>query len=130
MASPAPPANPETQAYWAAAKEGRFLLKECRACGEAHYYPRAICPFCSSADTEWIEASGRGVIYTFSVMKRADGPYVLAYVQTDEGPRLMTNIVDCRPEDIWIDQAVSVVFKADGDGIVAPMFTPAVATGA
>ena len=60
-----------------------------------HHYPRAICPFCFSDKTEWSEASGKGTIYTYSVMRRAPVPYAIAYVTLDEGPTMMTNIVDC-----------------------------------
>ena len=66
---PPPPANPETRPFWDAAAQGKLLIKRCTACGEAHYYPRTICPFCFSDKTEWVEASGKGTIYTFSVMR-------------------------------------------------------------
>ena len=66
---PEPAINLETEAYWAAAKEGKLILKKCNACGETHFYPRAICPHCLSGDTEWYEASGKGTIYTYSVMR-------------------------------------------------------------
>ena len=71
---PAPSPTPETEAFWSAAKEGKFMLRRCTACGKAHWYPRAICPFCMSDRAEWMEASGRGKIYTFSVMRRAPEP--------------------------------------------------------
>ena len=78
----------ETQPFWDAAREGRFLVKRCRACGKAHWYPRTHCPFCASADTEWTEAGGEGSIYSYSVMRRADPVYVMAYVTLDEGPTM------------------------------------------
>ena len=67
------------------------MIKHCKACGEAHYYPRAMCPFCVSDDTEWQTASGTGTIYTYSVMRRAEIPYAIAYVTLDEGVTMMTN---------------------------------------
>ena len=60
---------------------------KCTAAAELHHYPRAICPFCFSDKTEWIEASGKGTIYSYSVMRRAPVPYAMAYVTLAEGPR-------------------------------------------
>jgi uncharacterized OB-fold protein len=120
----APQPNPETQAFWDAAAEGRLLLKKCRACGEVHWYPRAVCPFCFSADTEWADASGKGAIYSYSVMRRAPVPYAIAYVTLDEGVTMMTNIVDCDLDAIRIGQPVRVVFRPSEGGPPVPMFTP------
>ena len=122
---PGPPVNPETQAFWDAAAQSKLLIKRCTACGEVHYYPRAICPFCGSDRTEWKEASGRGVIYSWSVLRRATPPYALAYVTLAEGPTMMTNIVDCDLDAIRIGQAVRVVFKPTEGGPPVPMFAPA-----
>lgn len=113
--------NPETAAYWAAAARGELLLKSCRSCGEAHFYPRSICPHCFSADTEWVAAAGTGEIYSFSVMRRADPPYVIAYVTLAEGVGMLTNIVDCDPDAVRIGAAVRVAF-AERDGRTAPVF--------
>src|SRR5215472_6430412 len=68
---PPPPVNPETKPFWDAAAQGRLLIKRCTACDEPHWYPRAICPFCGSERTEWMEASGHGTIYSYSVFRRA-----------------------------------------------------------
>jgi uncharacterized OB-fold protein len=123
---PAPPANPETQAFWDAARQGTLLVKRCTACGEAHWYPRALCPFCGSDRTEWTEASGRGTIYSYSVFRRAPIPYAIAYVTLAEGPTMMTNIVDADLDAIRIGQAVRVTFKPTEDaGPPVPMFSPA-----
>jgi len=122
---PAPPTNPETKAFWEAAGQGKLLIKKCRACGEVHYYPRALCPFCFSADTEWLTTSGAGTIYSYSVMRRVDVPYAIAYVTLEEGVSMMTNIVDCDLDKIRIGQRVKVVFKPTDGGPPVPMFTPA-----
>ena len=98
----APQPNPETQAFWKAAEEGKLMIGRCTACGEAHYYPRVICPFCFSDKTELQQASGNGTIYTYSVMRRAPIPYAIAYVTLSEGPAMMTNIVDCDLDQIRI----------------------------
>jgi uncharacterized protein len=122
---PAPIVTSETDAFWNAARERRFVVPTCSACGKAHWYPRAICPFCGGGKVQWRDASGRGTIYTFSVMRRAKEPYAIAYVTLAEGPTMMTNIVDCDFDKLSIGQAVSVVFKDTEDGPPVPMFRPA-----
>ena len=121
---PSPIANTETQAFWDAARTGRFVLPTCTACRKAHWYPRAICPFCADGTIEWRDASGKGTIYTFSVMRRAKEPYVIAYVTLAEGPTMMTNIVDCNFDALRIGQPVNVVFKETENGPPVPMFRP------
>lgn len=117
--------NPETQAYWDAAAEGRLVIRKCGSCGRLHHYPRALCPFCFSAATGWQTASGRGKIYSFSIMRRAEVPYAIAYVTLDEGVTMLTNIVDCDFDTLKIDQPVRVVFKPTTEGAPpVPMFTP------
>ena len=122
---PAPSVSPETKEYWDAAAQGRLLVRKCTACGEAHHYPRTICPFCFSDKTEWITASGRGTLYSYSVMRRAPVPYAMAYVTLAEGPTMMTNIVDCAFDKLRIGQDVKLVFKPTEGGPPLPMFTPA-----
>ena len=119
---PDPTTNLETEHYWAAAKEGKLLVKRCNACGEVHYYPREICPHCGSTDTEWREASGKGTIYSFSVMRRAEIPYVIAYVTLDEGVTMMSNIVDADFDAIAIGKAVEVTFRETEGGMALPVF--------
>ena len=120
---PAPAVNAENKPYFDAAAQGRLLIKRCAACGKAHFYPRALCPFCFSERTEWQEAKGTGTIYTYSVM-RAGGPYVIAYVALEEGVTMLTNIVDCDLEQVRIGQRVRVVFKPAEGGAAIAMFTP------
>ncbi|MCC5808793.1 MAG: Zn-ribbon domain-containing OB-fold protein [Ectothiorhodospiraceae bacterium] len=122
---PAPALNPGDEAYFDAAREGRFMLKRCPDCGEYHWYPRPLCPFCLSDRTEWVEAKGTGEIYTFSVTRRAGPiPYAIAHVTLDEGVTMMSNIVDCDLDDIRVGQRVTVVFKAAADGFMLPCFKP------
>ena len=122
----APPVvTAEGKAFFDAARHGRFLIPVCTACNRAHWYPRAVCPFCSSEKVQWCDASGRGTIYTFSVMRRAKEPYAIAYVTLAEGPTMMTNIVDCDFHKLGIGQAVSVIFKDTEGGPPVPMFKPA-----
>ena len=121
---PAPEASPETRPFWEAAAAGRLLIGRCKACGKPHYYPRALCPLCGSDATEWVAASGRGTVYSYSVMRRLPVPYALAYVTLDEGVTMMTNIVDCDLDAIRIGQRVRLVFKPTEGGPPVPMFTP------
>ncbi|MGH7071746.1 MAG: Zn-ribbon domain-containing OB-fold protein [Acetobacteraceae bacterium] len=118
----APEANPETSRYWEAAEKGVLLLRRCADCGRPHHYPRALCPFCFSDRSEWEPASGAGTIYTFSVMRRAAVPYAIAYVTLEEGPTMLTNIVDCDFDEIRIGMKVRVVFKPSEGGGAIPMF--------
>ena len=122
---PASVTSPETEEYWAAAKEGKLLVKKCKACGKTHHYPRSLCPYCFSDKTEWTTASGKGVLYSYSVMRRAPIPYALAYVTLAEGTTMMTNMVDCDFDKLKCGQAVQVVFKPTEGGGALPCFTPA-----
>ena len=120
-----PQINPGDEPYFDAAAQGRLMIKRCAACGEHHFYPRPLCPFCFSERTEWMEAKGTGSIYTFSVSRRASPvPYAIAYVTLDEGVTMMTNIVDCDLDAIRIGQRVRVVFKPTAAGPPVPMFAP------
>ena len=119
----APKPNPETQAFWDAAAQGRFLIRRCTACGKAHWYPRKTCPFCWGEKTAWVEASGRGTIYSYSVMRRAAEPYVVAYVTLAEGPTMLTNLVDCDFDALAIGQEVRLKFSPSEGGPPVPTFT-------
>lgn len=119
----APTVDAETKPYWDGAAEGKLMVKRCGDCGKHHHYPRASCPFCFSERTEWHQASGSGTIYSYSVMRRAEVPYVIAYVTLAEGPTMMTNIVDCDPDAVRIGQSVKVTFRPTDGGPPLPMFT-------
>lgn len=133
MATPAqdrkmrdPQMNPGDEPYFEAAANGKLLLKKCNDCGEVHHYPRALCPFCFSDKVEWSEAQGTGEIYTYSVTRRGTPtPYCIAYVTLTEGPRMMTNIVDCDLDAVRIGQKVKVTFKKTEGGMSVPCFAPA-----
>ena len=121
---PAPLVNAENRPYFDAAAQGRLLVKRCAACGQLHFYPRAICPHCFSERTEWQEAAGTGTIYSYSVMRHGV-PYAIAYVTLDEGITMLANIVDCDLDALRIGQKVRVVFKPAEGGTRVPMFAPA-----
>jgi uncharacterized OB-fold protein len=125
--------NPETRDFWAATAESRLLLKRCLDCGTVIWYPRAICPGCASLRTEWFEAAGRGRIYSYTVNHRGEGayqgspPFVLAYVELAEGPRVMTNIVGAGESELAVGLPVELVFHDTGDGTALPRFQPLLA---
>lgn len=121
---PAITRHPDTQAFEEAARAGRFLVPQCQDCGRHHWHPRPFCPFCFSSRVHWVEGSGRGTVYTFSRMRAAKPAYVIAYVQLAEGPKMMSNIVGCNPEEVSIGMPVQVVFHRSGDGPLVPMFRP------
>ena len=121
---PDPPLTPESAPFYEAGRAGRFLVRRCGSCGRAHWYPRALCPFCFG-ETAWEEASGRGTIYSYSVMRRVDPPYVIAYVTLAEGPTMLTNLVGCDPDGLAIGQEVEVAWRGSEGGIPVPCFRPA-----
>lgn len=122
---PDPLVNPETRRWWDAASQRRLLIGRCDACGRYHFYPRALCPHCLSDRTEWVEAGGGGVIYSFSVMRRgAPAPYAIAYVTLDEGVSMLTNLVDCDFDALAIGQRVRVAFASSAGGTLVPVFAP------
>ena len=123
--APAPIVNIESKPFWDATAEGKLLLKKCNSCNEFHWYPRSMCPFCHSMDTEWVESTGKGVIYSHSTMRRTPVPYCLAYVTLDEGITMMTNLVDIDLDEIKIGMDVQVAFVDTGEGCALPYFTGA-----
>ncbi len=120
-----PPAvNVETERFWKAAEQGKLLYGYCLACNEPHYYPRSLCPFCFSSRVEWREASGKATVYSYSIMYRSPtGPYTIAYVTLAEGPRVLTNLVDCDFKKIAIDASAKLVWKPSEGGAPVPFFT-------
>ncbi len=133
LPAPAPVVHLEVKPFWDATAEGRLLLPRCEECRTVIWYPRPFCPACGSLRVAWSEASGRGTIYSFTVNRRGAGDlpeyktagtYVLAYVELAEGPRIMTNIVECDPDALEIGQAVEAVFHDTGQGSALPRFRP------
>ena len=105
-------------------------IPRCRACGKHHFYPRELCPHCHSDDLEWVDASGKGTIYSYTIARKpagpvfaADVPYIVALVTLDEGPRMMTNIVTADFENIRIDDRVTVRFDDVTPELTLPRFS-------
>jgi uncharacterized protein len=129
---PLPAIDVESAPFWKAARERRLAIMLCRVCDRHFFYPRALCPQCHSSVVEWTKASGRGTIYTFTIARRPAGPafkgdvpYVVALVELEEGPRLMTNIVTADVETVRIGQKVKAVFEDVTDEVTLVKFAPA-----
>lgn len=128
---PMPTADAATGPYWAAAQERRLVMPHCNDCGRYHFYPHPLCPYCSSARLEWREVSGRGTLYSFTVVHRAPSPafaaevpYVVAVVELAEGPRLMSNLAGCAPEQARIGMPLKVAFRKLSESVTLPVFEP------
>jgi uncharacterized protein len=121
-----------TRPFWDAATDGRLLIRRCRACARAHHYPREFCPYCWSEDVDWERASGRATLYTWSVVHRNDlppfgarVPYTAGVVDLVEGPRMMTEIVQCPEGGLSIGMALEVTFRQEDGEQAVPVFRPA-----
>jgi hypothetical protein len=127
-----PIADWETRGYWEGAGRHELVLQRCKRCGTVQHRPRALCVSCLADEIEHFVASGRGSVWTFTVTEqnqvppfRDAVPYVLAYVELEEGPRLLTNVVGCAPDAVRIGMPVRVAFRGDADGLATPVFVPA-----
>ena len=128
---PLPVVQPWSNTFWEGAKQHKLLIQECKDCGIKIFYPRKYCPECLSSNLGWSEAIGKAKVFSYSITMAGveerfaeDLPFVLALVDLDEGVRMMTNIVDCKPEEVSIGMDVEVVFKDVTDEFCLPMFRP------
>jgi len=127
---PLPKPSPTSRPFWDAAKRHELMLQRCGPCSKFIYYPRPRCPHCSSDRLSWEQCSGRGKLYSYTVVRRAasrtfaDAPYILAIVELAEGPRMTTNIV-APPEQLRVDMPVTVFFDDVTPGHTLVKFKPA-----
>ncbi|HCB33638.1 MAG TPA: nucleotide-binding protein [Acidimicrobiaceae bacterium] len=130
MPARAPQTNSETQPFFDAAAAGKLRLPRCDDCAHVVWYPRSRCDACASTALTWFDASGAGSVYSFTVTRRVPGrwqaatPFVVAYVELDEGPRVLTNVVDCDPESVVVGMRVAAVFEPTDDGPPLLRFRP------
>ncbi|NIM69817.1 MAG: hypothetical protein GTN86_04160 [Xanthomonadales bacterium] len=131
-ARPVPRPTPATAPFWAACREHRLLLQRCPACQAYQFYPRTLCSACLAHEPEWVAASGRGSVRSFTVIRHPvspafadEVPYVLALVRLDEGPTLMSVLRHCAPADVTIGMPVEVAFEERRDEVSLPVFRPA-----
>ena len=128
---PLPRIDEESRGYWEALARHELYFQQCIDCGTKRFPPRAVCPKCLSSATAWVRASGRATVYSFTVthQNQAPGfreslPYVLAVVQLDEGPRMMTNIVGCAPDQVRIGMTVEIEYEDVAPEITLAKFRP------
>ncbi len=127
-----PTIDDETRPFWDGCSQGMLRIKRCLACRKVFHYPRPFCPTCWSDDVEWFTASGRGTVYTYSIVHVNDlppwaerVPYIAAIVELEEGPRIMTNVIECAFDDVRCGLPVEVSFKEHADELFIPVFKPA-----
>jgi len=132
---PLPEITPETRHFWEGAKDGELRLQKCAACSHVYFPPRPFCPQCTSRDVAIVRASGRATLYSYVIHHRpVPGfvpPYSIAVVQLEEGPRMMTNIIDVEqtPDALQLDMPLEVVFTPMTGEISLPLFRPARSEG-
>jgi uncharacterized OB-fold protein len=129
---PLPVLDVETRPFWEACQSGRLMLQRCNDCGHIRFPPTRFCSKCRSVKCEWIESKGRGRVFSWIVVRHPvprevyalEVPYVVALIELDEGVRIPSNIVDCKPEDVSAGMPVSVVFRAVTPEVTLPLFQP------
>lgn len=130
---PLPSMTPEARPFWDGCREGKLMLPKCGDCGHVFFYPRILCPSCHSRNVTWMQASGRGRLHAFEIAHQAfqrawkiKPPYVLAMVQLDEGPRMMSNLVNVEPDPrvVKCEMPVEVVFTKITEEVTLPLFQP------
>ena len=126
-----PRPTPETEVYWQGCRDNQLLIQSCSDCGHVQFYPRSVCTKCMSQNLDWIEASGQATVISYTVMHRSvskaycvDGPQVLALVRLEEGPQMMSHVIDCDEDNLSIGLAVEVTFQEWSQDIVMPVFRP------
>ncbi|HEX8969463.1 MAG TPA: Zn-ribbon domain-containing OB-fold protein [Chloroflexota bacterium] len=127
-----PGLSPLTEPYWAGARRGELLIQRCQACGQQWHPPLPRCPACHSADITWTPVSGRGHVYTYTVVYHATHvamadkvPYISALVELEEGPRVLTNLRNCTEDEVRVGMPVRLRFEALTPEITLPQFEPA-----
>ena len=125
---PLPQKTPETAPFFDGLNEHKLMIQRCNACGP-YFYPRPFCPSCFSWDVEWFEASGKGTLYSFVINNRTppyigDKPFIIAIVELEEGPRMMTNLlgVEADPAKVKCDMPVVIDYVKKSDDVTLPMF--------
>jgi len=126
---PLPQTTVITQPFWDACAEKKLVIQQCNECGNKQFYPRILCLQCASDDLQWLQCSGKGLIYSYTVNHRAPHayfkeklPYVVAVVTLDEGVRMLANIFNFDREKLAINAAVKVVFENTEQGFTLPEF--------
>ena len=126
---PVPALSDDSRAFWFNCSRGKLVLQRCSDCATTQYYPRNVCTNCGSSNIEWVDSAGKGTVYSYTVVHRAPSPafsqyvpYVLAIIQLSEGPRMMSNIIDCDPGNVRIGMEVDVDFEIRAEDVGVPVF--------
>ena len=126
---PLPNVNQDSKEFWSGCKVHELRFQKCKDCGHIRWPASMICPLCYSRDTQWIVGSGKGKVYTFVVYHVAyhpgfkdEVPYVVAVVELEEGPHLLTNIVGCRPDEVRCDMPVEATWEDITEEFTLPQF--------
>lgn len=129
---PLPDPTPATKPYWDAAREHRLLIQRSKKTGAYVFYPRVVSPFGADDELEWVEVSGRGTVYTYTVAHRPTGPqwanegsYVIAIIALEEGPHMTANVVECEPGDVHIGMPVMATYQDVTPEVTLVQFRPA-----
>lgn len=128
---PLPNVNDDNKEFWAGCKIHQLRFQRCQSCGHVRWPASMFCPLCLARETEWIMSGGKGRVYTYAVYHVAyhpgfesELPYVVAIVELDEGPRLLTNLVDCKPNEVTCDMRVEVTWEDITEDFSLPKFKP------
>lgn len=128
---PAPRLTSQTAGYWKAARQGQLLLGDCAACGKLSHPPQTVCPFCWTSAPGSRAASGKATLNSFTVVHQSGVPalrerlpYIVAYVELEEGLCLLSNLVNCPPAEARIGMALRVLFEPINDDAAAVLFEP------
>ncbi|MFQ5547760.1 MAG: Zn-ribbon domain-containing OB-fold protein [Woeseia sp.] len=131
---PLPVVNTWAQPFWDAAREERLIIQKCSECSRHVFYPRIACPHCSADSLDWVEASGKGTVYSCTVVEAnapsaflADMPFVVAVIRLQEGVQMLSNVVGCDPYEVACDMPVEVAFERLNDEFTLPKFKPVTA---
>ena len=125
---PLPEITPEAKGFWEGCKRHELVIQRCKSCGRLRHYPRPMCPNCHSLNVEWAKVSGRGRVYSFTVVHHPvhpaflDVPYAVVIVELEEGVRMVGDVVDAKPEEIYIGMPVEVVFDDVTEEVTLPRF--------
>jgi uncharacterized OB-fold protein len=122
-----PPDTEVSKPFWEGCREGKLQLQHCGECGKYQFYPRIVCSHCGAATLSWKAASGRGIIASFTVVRRGiseayTAPYIIALIDLAEGPRMMSSIVNANPDEVYVGASVNVNFESWGGNYVLPVF--------
>ncbi len=129
---PLPEPTKVSQPFWDGAKEHRLMLQRSKRTGKYVYYPRAVSPYGPGDELEWVQATGKGTVYSYTVARRPTGPqwaddgaYVIAIVELEEGPHVTANILGCPPEQVAIGMPVAASFEDVTEDVTLVQFRPA-----